>query len=314
MDKKKLLLDMDAGIDDAMAIAYGCASDEVDLIGVTTAFGNVSNDTAVRNALDLLALFGRSDVPVFPGCDRPIGSDAPYAPSDVVVKIHGENGIGNVDLPHDALPSDIHSVDFILSAAEKYGKDLILVPTGALTNLAKAIERDIDTVKKIGKIVFMGGALTVEGNVSPYAEANMRSDPEAAKIVLESGINLTMVGLDVTLKALLQKEDVIDMAAVSPAGRALSEMICYYIDNEIDAVSCALHDPLAVAIALHPQLAFTHPFALTCITEGEAIGRTVARSFPADCKNPSVSVALAADPDFDRHLIDALTRMLQKLN
>lgn len=310
--KKKLILDMDTGIDDAMAIAYALGSKKAELIGITCSFGNVTNETAVRNTLDLLSLFGAPDVPVCRGADRPVGTDS-FTVSDACLDIHGPNGIGGVILPHCGEPCDIPAADFILEAAEKYGKDLIVVPTGTLTNLAAAMEKDIDTVRKIGRIVFMGGALTVAGNVSPYAEANIWNDPAAAKTVLESGIPVTMVGLDVTLKCLLPRETAEVWAQFGPAGKALSEMVCYYIDHELGAKYSALHDPLAVGIALDPDLAETHPFAMTAITEGEAAGRTLARSFPHQCENPSVQVALAADKRFTEIFNETVTGLFRQL-
>lgn len=308
----KLILDMDTGIDDAMAIAYALGSQKAELIGITCSFGNVTNETAVRNTLDLLSLLGAPDIPVCRGADRPIGADS-FDVSDACLDIHGANGIGGVVLPHNGTPCKTAAVDFILEAAEKYGKDLILVPTGTLTNLAAAIEKDIDTVRKIGRIVFMGGALTVAGNVSPYAEANIWNDPKAAKTVLESGIPMTMVGLDVTLKTLLSRETAESWAQYGTAGKALSEMVCYYIDHELGAKYSALHDPLAVGIALEPALAATHPFAMTVITKGEAAGRTLACSFPHQCENPSVQVALTADTRFTEIFNQTITETFRRL-
>ncbi len=308
----KLLLDMDTGIDDAMAIGYALGSGKASLIGVGCSFGNVLNQTAVRNTLDLLALFGAPEVPVFRGAEKPLGA-ASFSVPEVCLDIHGRNGVGNVTLPHRGAPSEPQAADFILDAARKYGDALILVTTGTLTNLALAIERDADTVRKIGRIVLMGGALTVAGNVSPYAEANIRNDPAAARCVLESGIPMTMVGLDVTLKALLPRETAEGWAQYGPAGEALSRMVCYYIDHELGAKHSALHDPLAVAAALEPALVQTHPFAMTVVTEGEAIGRTLARSFPADCQNPSVEVALTVDRNFPEKLNQVITGLLKRV-
>lgn len=307
--EKKLLLDMDTGIDDAMAIAYALGSGKAELIGVTCSFGNVTNETAVRNTLDVLSLLGAPDVPVCRGADKPIGADS-FSVSKGCLKVHGENGLGGALLPHCGTPYDQNAADFILQAAKKYGKDLILVPTGTLTNLAAAIQKNIDTVRKIGRIVFMGGALTVAGNVTPYAEANIWNDPIAAKIVLESGIPMTMVGLDVTLKALLPRAIVESWAKMGTAGKALSEMVCYYMDHELGGNSCPLHDPLAVGIALDETLAETYPFAMTVITEGEAAGRTLAQSSPQRCENPSVQVALSASPLFVDHFCQAIRKIV----
>lgn len=309
--EKKLILDMDTGIDDAMAIAYALGSGKAELIGVTCSFGNVTNETAVRNTLDLLSLLGAPEIPVCRGAERAIGAES-FTVSKGCMDVHGENGVGNVTLPHRGTPCDTAAADFILEAAEKYGQNLILVPTGTLTNLAAAIRKDSETVRKIGRIVFMGGALTVTGNVTPYAEANIWNDPEAAKIVLESGIPMTMVGLDVTLKTLLTRDIAESWAEMGEAGRALSEMVCYYIQHEYEALGCALHDPLAVGIALDPELAQTHPFAMTAVTKGEAAGRTIAHSFPHQCVNPSVQVALEVEP-FAALFNETITGLFKRL-
>lgn len=297
MMTRKLLLDMDTGIDDAMAITYALADGSADLIGVTCCFGNVTNQTAVRNTLDLLSLMGHPDIPVFCGAEHPLNGDS-FEVSEGCLRIHGQNGLGNVTLPHAGKPSDIPAPDFILKAAQEYGPDLILVATGAMTNLAAALRKDPETFSKIGKIVFMGGALTVEGNVTPYAEANIAVDPLAAKEVLESGLPMTMVGLDVTHKNLLTRKDAGRWERHGKAGKALFDIVAHYIDNELEQKSCSLHDPLAVAAALDETLIETHPFAMTVITEGEAAGRTVARSFADQCRNKNVSVALETSPRF----------------
>ncbi len=297
MMTRKLLLDMDTGIDDAMAITYALADGSADLIGVTCCFGNVTNQTAVRNTLDLLSLMGHPDIPVFCGAEHPLNEDS-FEVSEGCLRIHGQNGLGNVTLPHAGKPSDIPAPDFILKAAQEYGPDLILVATGAMTNLAAALRKDPETFSKIGKIVFMGGALTVEGNVTPYAEANIAVDPLAAKEVLESGLPMTMVGLDVTHKNLLTRKDAGRWECHGKAGKALFDIVAHYIDNELEQKSCSLHDPLAVAAALDETLIETHPFAMTVITEGEAAGRTVARSFADQCRNKNVSVALETSPRF----------------
>ena len=306
METKKLLLDMDTGVDDALAIAYavGCGAE---IVGVTCGFGNVETHEAVRNTLDLLALLGRPEVPVFAGDAGPGGQ--PFQVSEACRKIHGQNGIGNVSLPHRGEPSPIPAHRFILEQCEKEGAALTLVCTGTLHNLARAVRESRETVAKAGGIVLMGGALTVEGNVTPYAEANIANDPEAAKYVFESGLPLTMVGLDVTLKQRLTHETVRGWAARGEAGKAYAALAGYYIDHESDRGSCALHDPLAAAAAIEPGLLDTHPFAMTVLTEGEGRGRTVARSFPEECGVRNVSAALEADPGF----AEKLDRVLQGL-
>ena len=310
MFTKKLLLDMDTGVDDALAIAYavGCGAE---IAGITCGFGNVETAEAVRNTLDLLSLLGRPEVPVFAGDAGPDGQ--PFRVSEACRKIHGENGIGNVSLPHHGKPSPLPAHRFILDAARKEGDALVIVCTGTLHNLARAILEDREAVAKAHSIVFMGGALTVEGNVTPYAEANIANDPEAAKIVLESGLPMTMVGLDVTLKHRLTRETAGRWADCGHVGGIFSEIAGYYIDNESDRGSCALHDPLAVAAAIEPGLLTTHPFAMTAITDGEAAGRTVARSYPEECRVRNVRAALESDPGFSGRLDQVLRGLFKAL-
>ncbi len=306
MNKRKLLLDMDTGVDDALAIAYAVGAG-AEIAGITCGFGNVETAEAVRNSLDLLALLGHPEVPVAAG---DAGMDGvPFQVSDACRKIHGENGVGNVSLPHCGNPVPVPAHRFILDAARKEGDNLVIVCTGTLHNLARAIQEDRETVAKAHQIVFMGGALTVEGNVTPFAEANIANDPEAAKVVLESGLPMVMVGLDVTLKQRLTHETVDGWTACGKVGETFARIAGYYIDHESDRGSCALHDPLAVAAAIDPSLLTTHPFSMTAITEGPAAGRTVARSFPEDCKVQNVSVALEANPGFSAQL-DRLLRQL----
>ena len=188
---KKLILDLDMGVDDAMALAYALASPEVELIGITTVFGNVPCAQSVENCLAMLELLGHPEVPVVAGADRALSATATYT---TMVDVHGTNGLGGVALPEPTREavgkSDAEggaAVDFLLDAARTWGSDLIYVPTGPLTNLALAARRDAEALRAIGGIVFMGGALTIPGNVTPGAEANIANDPEAADAVLRSG-------------------------------------------------------------------------------------------------------------------------------
>ena len=180
---KKIILDMDVGIDDTLAIAYLLAHRDVELIGITTVFGNVKTETSLKNSLAVLELFGREDVPVFLGNTCVLTSDTAFIPHEIAYRIHGQNGIGNLELPEPKRSAEsMPAVDFILESAQKYGEDLILIPTGPLTNIAQAILRDEEAMKGIGNITFMGGALTVQGNVTPYAEANIRR-PDRKSVV-----------------------------------------------------------------------------------------------------------------------------------
>lgn len=275
----KIILDLDTGIDDALAIAYAAGNTDVELIGITTSFGNVTVDIAVENTINILDLVGKNDVPVYRGAEHAWKKQS-YKTSALLYKIHGMNGIGNVDLGIPKREKEsICASDFLIEAAKKYGEDLVLVTTAPLTNLADAIKKDKDAIMKIGKIVTMGGALTVPGNITPYAEANIYTDADAAKYVLESGIPIILVGLDVTMKTLIDGKDIKSWKEVdSRVAEALTKMSVYYYTNELDdkEVGGAMHDPLAVDVAIHPSVVKQIlPINLTVETDGQTTGRMI---------------------------------------
>lgn len=301
---KKLILDLDAGIDDAMALAYALASPEVELIGITTVFGNVPCAQSMTNCRALLELLGAPDVPVVAGADRALAATEPYT---TMVDVHGANGLGGVELPAPRTAAEgvpdacaTAAVSFLLDAARRYGEDLIYVPTGPLTNLARALALDAQAVARIGAITFMGGALTVPGNVTPGAEANIANDPEAADAVVRSSVPVTMVGLDVTHQTILPAAEIERWRALgTPAGEAFAAIVGYYsqfyLTHQGHLGGCALHDPLAVAAAIDPTLIGTLGINLKVDVAGPFRGRTVgdAARLRDVCK--TVQVALTVD-------------------
>jgi len=199
---RKLILDLDTGIDDALAIAYALGSPEAELIGITATYGNVLMEDSVRNSLAVLDILGASSVPVHPGLPHSSTTED-FSVQEISAFIHGRNGVGEVDIaPSPRSAEATGAVDFIIEASHRYGDELVYVPTGPLTNLAAALEKDPGLAGRL-RVVLMGGALSVSGNVSPWAEANISQDPDAADAVLRSGIDATMIGLDVTLQTLL---------------------------------------------------------------------------------------------------------------
>ena len=274
----KLILDLDTGIDDALALAYALGLPEAELIGVTGVFGNVTMEDSVRNSLDLLALLGHPEVPVCRGAAHAWGAQE-YHPGAFKYRIHGQNGIGNIRLPRAAgEAAEVGAADFILNAARRFGPELAVVATGPLTNLADAIRSDPGAMARVGRISIMGGALTVPGNRTPFAEANICDDAAAAKYVMESGLPITMVGLDVTLKTKITGSEIASWRAVgTPAAKALVGMAEYYYTNESETgeIGGAIHDPLAVEAAVNPGAFALLPINLTVVTEGPGAGRTV---------------------------------------
>ena len=262
MAKRKMILDLDTGVDDALAIAYALADPEVDLIGIVSSYGNNLLDVCAENSLKLLELLGHTDIPVFKGLPHSCTTDH-FDVMQVSKDIHGDNGIGDVELPAPSRALEEQSgVDFYIEAAHKYGKNLIIIPTGPMTNLAAALKKDPEIADLIGNVTFMGGALTVEGNVTPVAEANINQDPKAADEVMKSNLPLTMVGLDVTLRTLLTKNETKQWRELgTTSGKAFADITDFYIDAyynlDIDKRGCALHDPLAVGVSIDPSFVST---------------------------------------------------------
>lgn len=299
MSNKKIILDLDTGIDDALAIAYCLGSPDADLVGVTCTYGNVLVETSVRNTLAILHLFGRDDVPVYKGFSHPRASDS-FEVSPVCAMVHGVNGIGEVQIPDSPRKAEeMSAVDFLIEAAQTYGKDLIYVPTGTLTTLAAVLEKDPSFKDKIGGIVMMGGALTVDGNTSPASECNIHGDPEAADLVFKSGAEVTMVGLDVTHQTLLTKIETSKWREVATtSAKFLADITDFYIDFEIQdsgLAGCGLHDPLAMAVALDNTLVKTFGVNLHVNLEGELRGRTIGDHMRLADPHKTVQAAIEVD-------------------
>ena len=265
----KIILDLDTGIDDAMALAYALAHPDLELIGVTGTYGNVPVELGVRNSLALLELLGADDVPVVVGPVR-----EGFQVADISAFIHGRNGLGEVLLPppHRAPQGD--AVDFLTQSVREHGNDLVIVPTGPSTSCAAAMRKDPEFARN-AHLVMMGGALTVPGNVTPYAEANVWQDPEATDYVFRHAQDLTVVGLDVTLRTLLTKDHTRQWRT-SHAGRVFADIVDYYIGAYATTSphlgGCGLHDPLAVAVAADPSLVTCLEMNLRCEENGRTIG------------------------------------------
>jgi len=301
--KTKLIIDVDTGIDDALALLHACASPEADILGVTTVSGNVDLRRATRNTRAVLALAGRGDIPVWPGCARPIlreAQDASY--------VHGGSGLGQAELP-DPPPArdERHAVDQILALAKAHQGELVLVPTGPLTNIAAAVTREPALVKWVKRLVLMGGSFQGGGNTTPAAEFNIWHDPEAARIVFnafaqEDAAPLVAVGLDVTQKVLLMPEQIAALGrriAHTPRGPALARFFddatrdyFDFIEKRLGQRFFVMHDPLAVAAALDPSLIETQRVTVDIETTGALTsGMTVADWRGVWKRKPNVEVA-----------------------
>ena len=320
MAKRKMILDLDTGVDDALAIAYALADPEVDLIGIVSSYGNNLLDVCAENSLKLLELLGHTDIPVFKGLPHSSTSDH-FDVMQVSKDIHGDNGIGDVELPAPQRAVEAESgVDFYIDAAHKYGKDLIIIPTGPMTNLAAALKKDPEIADLIGNVTFMGGALTVDGNVTPAAEANINQDAKAADEVFKSNLPLTMVGLDVTLRTLLTKKETQQWRDLgTAAGKAYADITDFYIDAyynlDIDKNGCALHDPLAVGVGIDPSFVKTISLFVRCEYDPDSpfYGRTVGDNAKLNDPNPNVKVAVNVDKErYLKAFMDHLTTLFKE--
>ena len=308
----KVILDLDTGIDDALALAYALAHPGLELIGVTVTYGNVPVELGVRNTLVLLELLGAGDVPVFAGA-QPAG----FQVKPISAFIHGRNGIGDVLLPPPrGQVQQKSAVEFLCRSAREHGEDLVIIPTGPSTTIAAALKAEpalADT-----RIVMMGGALTVPGNVTTWSEANVAQDPAATDFLFRTARDVTMVGLDVTLQTLLTTAETRQWRGLGTrAGRVYADMLDYYIRAyaaiEPDLGGCGLHDPLAVAVAADPSLVTCFDTNLACETTGTTPGRTIGDVARMQELHKAAHVAVDVDaPRFVAELMDKLDSLLQQ--
>ena len=270
--------------------------------------------------MKLLELLGHTDIPVYKGLPHSSTSDH-FDVMQVSKDIHGDNGIGDVELPAPQRAVESESgVDFYIDAAHKYGKDLIIIPTGPMTNLAAALKKDPAIADLIGNVTFMGGALTVDGNVTPAAEANINQDAKAADEVFKSNLPLTMVGLDVTLRTLLTKKETQQWRDLgTAAGKAYADITDFYIDAyynlDIDKTGCALHDPLAVGVGIDPSFVKTISLFMRCEYDPDSpfYGRTIGDNAKLNDPNPNVKVAVNVDKErYLKAFMDHLTTLFKQ--
>ncbi|MFZ8940867.1 MAG: nucleoside hydrolase [Gemmobacter sp.] len=253
---RKIIIDTDPGQDDAVAILLALASpDEIDLLGITAVAGNVPLALTQKNARIVCELARRRDVRVFAGCDAPLAR-----PLVTAEHVHGKTGLDGPQLPDPTMPlADGHAVDFLIETLRREPSGSVtLVPIGPLTNIAAAFRAAPDIIPRVGQIVLMGGAYFEVGNITPAAEFNIYVDPEAADIVFRSGVDLVVMPLDVTHKALTSRSRV---AAFRGMGTEVGRMVAEWTDfferfdkEKYGAEGAPLHDPCTIAWLIRPEL------------------------------------------------------------
>jgi inosine-uridine nucleoside N-ribohydrolase len=286
-----ILVDCDPGHDDAIALLLALASPEVELVGVTTVHGNQTIEKTTTNALKVLELVGRQDVPVARGAARPLVREPAVADH-----VHGETGLDGPSLPPpQTSPVAEDAVDFL---AERIRPGVVLVPTGPLTNVALLLERYPDVRPE--RVVLMGGSIGL-GNMTPAAEFNVWADPEAADRVFQSGLDLTMVGLDVTHQAIVRPDRARRFRDAGRVGEVVAELLEFFTRFHRDTYGWdgpPVHDALAVAYVIRPQLLETAHRHVAVETESElSRGRTLVDLYRRTQAEPNANVAVDVDAD-----------------
>ena len=312
MTPRKIIIDTDPGQDDAVALLMAMASPELDILGVTVVAGNVPLALTELNARKICELASRPDMPVYVGCDAPLARALITAEH-----VHGKTGLDGADLPDPRMQlQESHAVDFIIEALRGAAPDEItLCPLGPLTNIAAALTRAPDVAEKIAEIVLMGGGYFEQGNITPSAEFNIYVDPEAAKIVFDASVKLTVVPLDCTHKALTNRARVDAFRALgTPVGEAVAGLTDFFerFDKEkYGSAGAPLHDPCVIAYLLKPDLFKGRHINVEIETESPlTLGSTVADWWRVSGREPNAMFMRDID---DEGFFALLTERLGRL-
>lgn len=296
MTATRVIIDTDPGIDDALAILLALASPELEVEALTTVHGNCDVAQATSNALAVLELGGRSDVPVATGAERPLVK-RPLTARET----HGEQGMGYATLPSPtAGAADQHAVSLLIERVLGAPGEITVVALGPLTNLALALRLAPELAGALRRLIVMGGAVRVGGNTTPLAEFNTFCDPHAAHILMRSGIPLTLVPLDATYQVVLTEAHVRRLLETrSAVTEFVADSTRYYMEYHRRYQSiegCVINDPLALALAFSPELVTVeaHPVDVD-ITAGPGLGKTYADFYRIERAEPTVDVAFEVD-------------------
>lgn len=275
-NRHKLIIDTDPGIDDSMAIFMAFQSPELEILGLTTIFGNTNTEDSTHNALLLCEIAGCPGIPVAEGSLGPLKGGRPR----VADFIHGSDGLGNTFLPPPkAKKSEKSASEFLVDKISEYPGEVSILALGPLTNLALAIKRDSSFASKVKRVVILGGAFFALGNVNPAAEANIYGDPEAADVVFTSGANIVVVGINITTQVQFKDADLLELRQSNGKyAQILSDMCKFYRDWHVksDGVhGIFLHDPVSFVALVRPDL-FTYKKGVVRVeTQGICVGHTL---------------------------------------
>jgi inosine-uridine nucleoside N-ribohydrolase len=272
---KKIIIDTDPGVDDTMAIFFALHSTELNVIGLTTVFGNVEAHLATVNALRLLEIAGRTDIPVAKGTNHPLAR--PFAGG--VAYVHGDDGQGNAHLPPpESRPIEQSAAAFIIEQVMGAPGEITLVPIGPLTNIALALRLEPRIALNVKEVVLMGGNALCPGNATPAAEANIYNDPEAADVVLGAEWPVTMVGLDVTHQVNMTRAHLAQYAAAdNPMAQHIVRIVPHYqayFEKFYATDGIYVHDSSAIAYVIDPSLFTVERWPVRVETQGISRGKT----------------------------------------
>jgi inosine-uridine nucleoside N-ribohydrolase len=321
---KRIIIDTDIGIDDALALILALKSKELQLEAVTTVSGNVHVDKCTKNALIILELMHRKHVPVAKGASKPLSRELHTAEH-----VHGKDGLGDSGLPEPKIkPIDKNAADVITEKVTGNPGEIALVPIGPLTNIALALQREPQVAEKVREIVLMGGAYGVSpygyGNVTPVAEFNVFTDPEAARTVFESGAKITAIGLDITN----DPDTLMTQGDLEKIGRAnttaarivmkITEKLLDFNERRTGHRAMAIHDAIAVSYLIYPNLFTVRKHIVSIETKGEfTTGQTIADRrtgilrVDSETGEPNVHICASVN---GRELINLLTNRIKDVS
>ena len=309
MSPTPVILDVDPGHDDAVALMLACGAPELEVRAVTTVAGNVPLDKTTENALRVLSLIGRDGVPVGAGADAPL-----ERPLHTAENIHGESGLDGPEWDEPTVDVDGRGADRLMAdVVEASAEPVTLLPTGPLTNVATFLEEYPRLQENVERIVLMGGSIGL-GNTTPAAEFNVYVDPEAARVVFESGLPITMIGLDVTHKAAIGQEEVRRLLTLGRVGEVAAELVTFFTgtyEKVFGFRAPPIHDAVAVAAVVEPGILETRPMRVEVECESELTrGETVCDFYGVWGKPPNAEVGV----DLDRAVFfEILYRSLKEL-
>ncbi len=306
---KPVILDVDPGHDDAVALMMACGAPDLDILAVTTVAGNVPLEKTTRNALRILSLIGRTDVPVAAGAASPL-----ERPLYTAESIHGESGLDGPEIPDPIFePDERGAVDLIAGILRESSEPVTLIPVGPLTNIAMLLREHPELKNRIARISLMGGSVGL-GNTTPAAEFNVYVDPEAAREVFDSGLPITMCGLNVTHQAGAGPAERDRLRSAGRFGGVVAELLEFFASTYqrvfgFDAPP--LHDPVAVAAVLRPDLLTTRPMRVDVECDSElTCGETVCDFYGVTGRQPNAAVGVELDRDgFFELLYESLARL-----